>query len=159
MTYFFSQLLQHHNKASRVDAKTFVLSPRKIRKSGKSRSSEISGLSKCAFKERTAKWWKQMFFSSNSKVSTKVKHRWTTTLETGRWVTNSVTCQEDGSRQFPRKHLHDCNYNETLCVCVNSSCCCYRPCNLLHRIIESLRLEKSYKIIWSNHPPTTNITH
>lgn len=31
MTYFFSQLLQHHNKASRVDAKTFVLSPRKIR--------------------------------------------------------------------------------------------------------------------------------
>ena len=30
---------------------------------------------------------------------------------------------------------------------------------LFHRITESVRLEKSSKIIWSNCPPTTNIAH
>ena len=35
----------------------------------------------------------------------------------------------------------------------------YTGASLEHRIIESLRLEKTFKVIWSNHHLTTNVTH
>lgn len=70
------------------------LQGRSDRQGEKLRSSEVPGLFKCAFKEHAAKQCKQMFFSSNSKVNTKVKDRWTTALETQ--VGNKLTSLPGG---------------------------------------------------------------